>query len=127
MNKSWDFFSKIYIEGGNIPERLFVSGYDETPEQFADRLLMYNLTELLHESAVMLKESGRFTVLEKLCDNMLMSYVREAKYIAFGVEPLVAYLAAKESEVKIVRIVMAGKLAGLSAELIRERIRDTYV
>ena len=127
MNKSWDFFSKIYIEGGKIPERLFVTGYDETPEQFAERLGAYNLQALLQESAAMIKETGRFTVLEKLCDNMVMDYVKETKYIPFGVEPLVGYLSAKESEVKTIRIIMAGKLAGISAELIRERIRNTYV
>jgi len=127
MNKSWDFFSKIFIEGGKIPERVFVGNYDEAPEQFADRLLVYNFQGLLQESAAILKETGRFTALEKLCDNLLMDYVKESKYVAFGVEPLVGFLAAKESETKIIRIIMAGKLAGLSAELIRERVRDTYV
>jgi len=126
MNKSWDFFSKIFIEGGKVPEGLFINGFDEAPEQFADRLLAYDMQVLLQESAAMLKETGRFTALEKLCDNVLMGYVKESKYIAFGVEPLVGYIAAKESEAMTVRIIMAGKLAGLSAELIGERIRDTY-
>jgi len=127
MNKSWDFFSKIYIAGGKVPERLFINGYDETPEQFADRLLAYDFQPLLYESAAMLKETGRFTALEKLCDNFIMDYIKQSKYIAFGVEPLAGYLAAKESEVKTVRIIMAGKLAGIPTELIRERVRNTYV
>ena len=37
------------------------------------------------------------------------------------------YLIAKEAEWTSVRIVMAGRLAGLSADAIRERLRDTYV
>ena len=37
------------------------------------------------------------------------------------------YLIAKEAEWTAVRIVMAGRLAGLSADAIRERLRDAYV
>ena len=126
MQKSWDFFSKIYIEGGKVPERLFINNYDEPYEQFAERLGAFNLSEVLYESIPALKETGRFTVLEKFCDNLLMDYIRESRYVPFGIEPLVSYIMAKESEIKTVRIIMAGKLAGISTELIKERIRDTY-
>lgn len=127
MKKPWDFFSKIYIDGGKIPERLFINNYDETPEQFSDRLEAYDLSTLMQESSQMLKDTGRFTVLEKLCDNLLVEYMKRSKYVAFGIEPLVGYLVGKENEVKAVRIIMAGKLAGISADLIRERMRETYV
>jgi V/A-type H+-transporting ATPase subunit C len=53
--------------------------------------------------------------------------VKNAKYIPFGIEPLAGYLIAKDNEIKIARIIMAGKLAGISPELIRERLRETYV
>ena len=70
--------------------------------------------------------TGRVTVLEKLCDNFLMSYIAEAKYITYGIEPLVAHIAAKENEIRTVRIILAGKLAGIPTGQIRERVRDTY-
>ena len=126
MKKSWDFFSKIYIEGGKVPERLFINNYDEPLEQFTERLGAFNLSDILTESVPALKETGRFTVLEKFCDNLLMDYVKDSRYVPFGIEPLVSYIVAKESEVKTVRIIMAGKLAGISSELIKERIRNTY-
>ena len=40
---------------------------------------------------------------------------------------ILGYLIAKEAEWTAVRIVMAGRLAGLSADAIRERLRDAYV
>lgn len=40
---------------------------------------------------------------------------------------MVAYLAAKDLEFTAIRIIMAGRLAGLSAEAIEERLRDSYV
>ena len=127
MNKPRDFFAKVFIEEGNIPDKVFLGGYDEPAEQFAEKLAIYGLRDVLLEGANMIRETGRFTALEKLCDNFLLASLEDAKYIASGIEPLIAYLTAKESEIKTVRIIMAGKLAGISNELIRERLRSTYV
>jgi V/A-type H+-transporting ATPase subunit C len=127
MDKGWDFFQKVFLPGGNIPEKLFISSYDEDLAQFAERLLPYGLQPAMAEGSAMLKETGMFTALEKQCDNRLLDYVKDAKYQSFGVEPLVGYLIAKENEIKTARIIMAGKLAKLSNELIRERLRETYV
>ena len=73
-----------------------------------------------------MKETGSFTSIERLCDDAVMKYVKDAKYISFGIEPLIAYTAAKQAEIKSVRIVLAGKAAGLAPNLIRERLRETY-
>ena len=56
-----------------------------------------------------------------------MSIMKAAKIIPFGVEPFLAYIYAKETEIKIIRIIMVGKLNNIAAEVIRERLRDIYV
>ncbi len=127
MNKSWDFFSKVFIEGGNITEKFFIAGYDEQLETFAEKLVSYGLSDVLAESIPMLKESGSFTMLEKLCDNRLMEYVKDSRYKSFGIEAIVGYILAKENEIKAARIIMAGNLAGLPSDRIRERLRVSYV
>ncbi len=127
MNKSWDFFSKVFISGGRIPEKVFIKNYDEVFESFAGQLFVYGFKDLFLEGIDALNETGKFTVLEKLFDNKLIEYVKSAKYISYGIEPLAAYLIAKDNEIKIARIIMAGKLAGIPSELIRERMRETYV
>lgn len=127
MNKSWDFFSKVFISGGRIPEKVFIRNYDEVFESFAGQLFVYGFKDLFLEGIDALNETGKFTVLEKLFDNKLIEYVKSAKYISYGIEPLAAYLIAKDNEIKIARIIMAGKLAGIPSELIRERMRETYV
>ena len=126
MGKPVSLFLKVFIENGNIPADVFEGGFEEETEQFAERLESYGLQAVLSESAQMIRESGRVTMLEKLCDNYLMSYIAEAKYICYGLEPLIANVAAKENEIKTVRIILAGKLAGISTEQIRERVRETY-
>jgi V/A-type H+-transporting ATPase subunit C len=61
------------------------------------------------------------------CDNALFKYLKAAKYVAYGAETLIGYLGAVEAELTSVRTVIAGRIAGLSAETIKERLRETYV
>lgn len=60
-------------------------------------------------------------------ERFIMSYIRQVRWMPFGAELSVAYLAALEYGIKNVRIIMAGKDAGLDEAVIRERLRDMYV
>ena len=44
-----------------------------------------------------------------------------------GVEAVIGYLVAKEIEFTAVRIIMSSRMAGISGDTIRERLRETYV
>lgn len=127
MKRPWDFFSKVYLPGGRIPEKLFTGSWDEGWEGIAEKLLPYGLMEAASLGGTALRETGRFTVLEKLCDDCIMNFAKEAKYVSFGVEPLAAYLIAREGEIRLARIVLAGLSQGLTREQIGERMRKTYV
>ncbi len=61
------------------------------------------------------------------CDNYMMDMMRSQKYETFTVGPIVAYVLARENEIKTVGIILSGKLNGLTEESIRERIREMYV
>ena len=127
MKKTWDFFAGIYIPGGTIPSLLFTDGYDDAFEQFADKLVIYGgLQSLLLDSLPMLKETGNLTSMERLSDNLLMSFIRDHKHITFGIQPIISYIAAKENEIQTIRIIMTGKLSGIPTEQIKERISITY-
>jgi V/A-type H+-transporting ATPase subunit C len=56
-----------------------------------------------------------------------MKLIRDAKYVTFGPEPILAYIYAKESEIKNLRIIMVGKINNIPSEVIRERLREVYV
>lgn len=47
--------------------------------------------------------------------------------VPFGVEVALGYLAAKEAEWTAVRTVLSGRMAGVPAEALRERLREQYV
>ena len=56
-----------------------------------------------------------------------IGYIKNARYILAGAPALIAYIYAAELYVKNVRIILASKEAGESADIIRERLRGTYV
>ena len=56
-----------------------------------------------------------------------MNYMKDSKFITSGAMPVLAYIYAKENEIKQVRTIMVGKLNSISEEVIRERLRDAYV
>ena len=51
----------------------------------------------------------------------------EAKLKSLTIEPIVAYTYAKQTEIKNIRIIFTGKFNNISAEKIKERLRESYV
>ena len=47
--------------------------------------------------------------------------MKSGKLVTFGPERILSYIYAKETEIKIIRIIMVGKLNNITEEVIRER------
>lgn len=71
--------------------------------------------------------SGSMTAFEKACDDAVLCFLQKTILIPFGLEPVLAYLAAREQEQRNIRIIISGRLAGLTPDTIRERMREAYV
>lgn len=127
MGKGWNFFQKVFLEGGTIDAKVFTTNYEEPFAQFADKVAPYGFREIVAAGGGLVKESGKYTLLEKLCDDLRIRYIRDAKYITAGLAPVAAFYIAKESEIKNLRMVLTGKLTGLDEETMKERLRETYV
>ena len=69
-------------------------------------------------------QTGNMTGFERECDNALQACLAGASLIPFGEEPLLAYLAARETEYTNIRILLLGRSAGLGADVIRARLRN---
>ena len=52
------------------------------------------------------------------------AYLSAARRTPFGEETVLCYLAAVENEITAIRIIMTGRQAGLSSEMIRSRLRQ---
>lgn len=117
MGKGTDFLLRALVSGGKIKEQELAR---EGLERLS-KLLQGTPYEVLSDFEDNLSE------LEKQADNFLIRYIKRAKYVTFGMEPLVAYLMAKENEIKLARIILTGKKNNLPAEMIKERLRESYV
>ena len=127
IGKPWAFFQKVFLEGGEIDEKLFIGHYEEAYSQFADRMAPYGFRDIFAKGAAAVSTTGKYALLEKLCDDARIRYARDAKYISMGIEPIAGFFIAKESEIKNLRMILTGKAAGTKAEVIAERLRETYV
>ena len=77
------------------------------------------------EAADAIKESP--SAFERWCDNRIIETIKPQKTNPFSVGPLVAYVIARQNEIKTVRIILTCKQNGLSDDSIRERVREMYV
>ena len=122
MHMDPGFLQEVLFEGGSVTPDAIRAGASEPAALFRSTALREAAE--LGEAAV---KGGSLTDFEKACDNAVLRTAAGARRVPFGVEVALGYLIAKEAEWTAVRIVMAGRLAGLSADAIRERLRDTYV
>ena len=114
---------EVYIGGGSFSDTTLALALESGEESFANDVVKAKYESL----AAAIVDGESLGDLESRVDDLWFSVAREAKYISFGAEIAIGYIAALEYEVKNIRIILAGKDAGLSPEVIRERMRDCYV
>lgn len=122
QNKERDFLQRALIKGGIIDIDTLMSLFNDAASNIPVKLSHTDYYEMLKNNTTY--EGG---VLEKSMDNYIMKLMKDAKMIPFGMEPIIAYIYAKETEIKVIRIIMVGKLNNINAEIIRGRLRDVYV
>ena len=125
MGKDVEFLKGVLFDGGTVETSRIIASVN-TGNASTEVFAMSSFAQAAEEGAKVLAGEG-LTKFEKLCDNAVMDYIKKAKYITFGEAPLIAYLAASENDFTAVRIIMTGRLANLDTDIIRERLRESYV
>lgn len=125
MGKGPEFLKSVLFSGGNVDTGRILSVVSSGGS--AEELFSTSSLREAAEAGAGAAKGGSLTRFEKLCDDGVNAYLAGAKYVAFGEAPLIGYLAAKENEFTAVRIILSGRLAGLDADTIRERLREAYV
>lgn len=121
LNKPYEFFTKALANCKTLNTELLsrsaVKGFDE--------ICNYLLTTKYKEAVSYIKKS--MSSFEKWCDDLLINGMKKQKSEPFSIGPLVAYILAKQNEIKVVRLILIAKLNGLDDSKINERIREMYV
>ncbi|MEG2288515.1 MAG: V-type ATP synthase subunit C [Clostridium sp.] len=126
QNKDGRFLESVLISGGIIENKLFIDGLNNSLESFISKIRRISYSKVLNFILDEYTSTGNIASLDVLYDNYLMEYIRGAKRVNFGPEPIIAYIIAKETEIKIIRIIMVGKINKVSTEVIRGRLRELY-
>ena len=63
---------------------------------------------------------------EKWCDDRITETMRSQKWEPFTIGPVVAYIIARQNEIKAVRMILSAKANDLPEQTIRERLRMMY-
>lgn len=117
-----DAMLRALVPGGTLAEGFFKEAFDAGEDRFVDLLAATPYAALFDISG-----EKSLAAIEKKADDLYMDYIRTAKFIPFGAEVAIGYLVGLDFSVKNLRILYAGKAAGLPTETIRERIRNSYV
>ena len=127
MGYGRDFLKKVILPNGKLDYAFFNEILDESLETLIERLSYKDYGKAVEEGISYYIKTKSLTRFEKLSDDFIFELAKKGKYVAFGIEPLVGYLIAKENETKIIRMIMVGKINEIPNELIKERLRDVYV
>jgi len=126
QNNDNRFLQFVVINGGNISHNTLLKGLTSSFEDFINEISRFDYSKPLINSLDYYNKTGNISIIEVLYDNYLINSIKKAKYINFGAEPLIAYVITKEMEIKIVRIIMIGKINNMPVNIIRERLRELY-
>lgn len=126
QNKGRDFAKEVIVNGGSIDSSKLIDLLNESPENIMSKLQSTIYSDLVREGFERYIATGSASLLEKLSDNYIMELMKDSKLVTFGPEKILSYIYAKETEIKVIRIIMVGKLNNIAEEVIRERLRDIY-
>ena len=119
--KKLDFIRRALAECDTLDvERLAQAAFEGKDEVIA----YLGTTE--YRSAVDAIETS-MSAFEKWCDDYMTNAMKPQKWEPFGIGPVVAYIIARQNEIKAVRMILSAKLNDLSENTIKERLRDMYV
>lgn len=126
MKKELPMLRRVLVAGGTIPVQKLIDAYAKGYEELFEVISASPYGSTLEPSFEGLRAENTLSLFEKLCDNYLVRLFAKTRFIAFGIEPLVAFLYGKEWETSAARIVLASKLAGVPGAQITERLREAY-
>lgn len=118
------FLRSALLSGGDIDAEALALAYRGGEDELTSLVYKSRYSKL---AEAMAKTDKSLSAIEKCADDYFMSRVKEVKWLPFGAPVLAAYLVAVEYEVKNIRIILAAKDAGLSGDVIFERLRESYV
>lgn len=119
--KPKDFFEK-YMQETDV---ISVSSLAHAASITEDEIYSYLEITDFKDAIDMIKND--LTLFEVWCDNKLIDTIKKEKFNSFTLSPVIAYIIARQIEIKNVGILLVAKRNDFSEEEITKRMRDMYV
>ena len=118
MKLKSDIMEEAFVGGGILDLNFFKSAAEsgDVTERISDT-----------EYKSILNAGDTIGAFEKACDDYMITYAKDAKYKTLTPEPIIGYILAKENEAATLRTILSCKERGIDPEVIKERVRETYV
>lgn len=111
--------ARWFTPGGTIAPAELAALYRLPLAEAAERIALFPAFRGIDAEAIV--DAQRFdTAMEGVAARRL----HNARMVAIGPEPVLAYVMIRQAEVRAVRTLLIGKLSGVDTELLRTRIRD---
>lgn len=127
IGEGFEFLNNLLLPHGSLEAGFFEKAIDGTLEELIHSVRNTEYGKVVTGGVQDFIKSGSLMVYERLMDNYILDYLKSHKYNPLGIEAIVGYLLAKENELKLVRMIMVGKINNIPNDRIRERLRDVYV
>lgn len=124
MGKNAIFAERVFADGGRIHRSKLLSLLQAEIDKIILSLKGEAIGLYVVKGLEDFKKTSSLFSLEKQGNKYLNDLTKDSRFIAFGPEPIIAYILAKEKEIDNVRAIIVGKLNGLSGDRIRERLGD---
>ena len=126
QNRTRNFLLTVLSSSGSIPKEDLLEIADNG-QQYALQYFRTSKYRKLIDQSVDTETNELSSVrIDHQTDDAYMNTMRDARLQSFGPMPVLAYLYAKEIEVKNLRLILSGKENGVPADAIRERMRLNY-
>ena len=113
-NKDTSFISKALVSCDGISVTELISAAREGLEGVCSYLEKIGYGQAVEA----LKVSK--SVFECWCDNKIIENIKSQKYDSFSIGPIIAYVIARENEIKTVKIILSGKINGFDNEFMHK-------
>lgn len=121
MRKPQDFIERAIAPAGTLNTEALVLAASQNPEAIYEYLASTSYSGAVEA----LKTST--AAFERWCDDEMMDMIRPQRNNYFTIEPLAAFILARENEIRMVRLVLSAKTNGIGNDVLRERLRKMYV
>ncbi|WP_192986805.1 V-type ATP synthase subunit C [Carnobacterium mobile] len=126
QKRTRNFLTTILSSSGSIPKEELVSLGSESLEDAGRKLAEGKYRAIIMASIHSDNQELSPVKIDLATDDAFMEKMKAAKLEVFGPMPLLAYIYAKENEVKNLRLILVGKENNLPIEEVRERMRINY-